>query len=69
MDSPFKAIASKNIIKANFLFPHMINMVVSSQPQIFFDAGCLFADFAITVIFYPVIKLYESFCAYYMDQL
>ena len=58
MDSPFKAIASKKFIKANFVFPHMIHMVVSSQPQIFFAAGCLFADFAITVIFYPEIKTF-----------
>ena len=31
-------------------------MAGSSQPQHFFAAGCLFADFAIDVIFYPVIK-------------
>ena len=30
-------------------------MAGSSQPQHFFAAGCLFADFAIAVIFYPVI--------------
>ena len=29
-------------------------MAGSSQPQHFFAAGCGFADFAITVIFYPV---------------
>ena len=28
-------------------------MAGSSQPQHFFAAGCIFADFAITVIFYP----------------
>ena len=32
------------------------HMTGSSQPQHFFAAGCLFAYFAITVIFYPVIK-------------
>ena len=38
------------------------NMVIwlykagSSQPQHFFAAGCIFADFALTVIFYSVIK-------------
>ena len=31
-------------------------MAGSSQPQHFFAAGCLFADFAIAVIFFPVIK-------------
>ena len=36
-------------------------MAGSSQPQHFFAAGCLFADFAIAVIFYPVIKLNEIF--------
>ena len=30
------------------------HMAGSSQPQHFFAAGCLFADFAIAVIFYPV---------------
>ena len=30
---------------------------------------CVFTDFAIAVIFYSVIKLYEHFCAYYMQLL
>ena len=34
----------------------MAYMAGSSQPQHFFAAGCLFSDFAIAVIFYPVIK-------------
>ena len=34
----------------------MWHMAGSSQPQHFFAAGRLFADFAIAVIFYPVIK-------------
>ena len=37
----------------------------SSRPQNFFSAGCLFADFAIAVIFYPVIKSLRKFCAYF----
>ena len=38
-------------------------MAGSSQPQHFFSAGCLFADFAIAVIFYPVIKtLWKFLC-------
>ena len=38
-------------------------MAGSSQPQIFFAAGCLFADFAIAEIFYSVIKtLWKFFC-------
>ena len=32
------------------------HMAGSSQPQNFFSAGCVFADFAIAVIFYHVIK-------------
>ena len=32
------------------------HMACSSQPQHFSAAGCVFADFAIAVIFYPVIK-------------
>ena len=36
-------------------------MAGSSQPQHFFAAGCLFADFAIAVIFYPVIKTLWKF--------
>ena len=35
---------------------HSVHMTDSSQPQHFFAAGCLFADFSNTVIFYPVIK-------------
>ena len=31
-------------------------MASSSQPQQFFAAECLYADFANTVIFYPAIK-------------
>ena len=31
-------------------------MAGSSEPQHFFAAGCVFADFAIAVIFYPFIK-------------
>ena len=31
-------------------------MAGSSQPQQIFSAGCDFADFAISVIFYPVLK-------------
>ena len=36
-------------------------MAGSSQTQHFFAAGCLFADFAIAVIFYPVIKTLWKF--------
>ena len=43
-------------------------MAGSSQPQHFFAAGCLFADFAIAVIFYPVIKFYNNLCAYYLGD-
>ena len=32
------------------------HMEGSSQPQYFFAELCVFADFAIAVIFYPVIK-------------
>ena len=39
----------------NFATKHVAG---SSQPQHFFAAGCVFADFAITLIFYSVIKLY-----------
>ena len=42
------------------------HMAGSSQPQHFFAAGCVFADIAIPVIFYPVKKLYEYFCASYL---
>ena len=37
------------------------HMAGSYQPQHFFAAGCAFADFAITVIFYPVIKTLWNF--------
>ena len=38
-------------------------MAGSSQPQYYFATGCLFADFKIAVIFYPVIKtLWEFLC-------
>ena len=43
-----------------------VYMAGSSQPQHFFAAGCGFADFAITVIFYPVIKTYKNCCAYHL---
>ena len=33
-----------------------LHMAGSSQPQHFFAAGCIFADFAIALISYPVIK-------------
>ena len=36
-----------------FHFPHMAD---SSQPQHCFAEGCVFTDFAIAVIFNPVIK-------------
>ena len=36
-------------------------MAGSSQPQHFFAAGCIFADFAIAVIYYPVIKTSLNF--------
>ena len=39
-------------------------MAGSSQPQHFFAAGCVFADFANAVIFILKEKLYENFCAY-----
>ena len=39
------------------------HMAGSSQPQHFFAATCSFADFAITVIFYPAKNPY--FCAYH----
>ena len=42
------------------------HMAGSSQPQHFFAAGCLFADFAIAVIFHPVIKLHEHYFAHYL---
>ena len=32
------------------------HMAGSSQPQNFFAAGCLFADFAIAFVFRPVIR-------------
>ena len=38
------------------------HMAGSSQPQHFFAAGCIFADFVIALILYPVIKT----CAYYL---
>ena len=39
------------------------HMAGSSQPQHFFAAGCLFADFAIAVNFYSVIKtLWKLLC-------
>ena len=42
---------------------NFIYMLGSSQPQHFFAAGCVFADFAIAVIFYPVIKtLWKLLC-------
>ena len=54
--------AATDPILANFLsicilmkFNHMAGY---SHPQNFFAEGCLFADFAIAVIFYPVIKTY-----------
>ena len=38
-------------------------MVGFSQQQHFFAAGCIFADFAIALIFYPLIKtLWKSMC-------
>ena len=46
-----------------------------SQPQYFFAAGCVFADFAIAVIFYPVMieggpknltKMHHRFCVNYL---
>ena len=33
-----------------------LHMAGFSQPQQYFAAGCIFSDFAIAVIFYPVIK-------------
>ena len=58
-----------NIHKNVYLYGHLdvhfnvhlnnhlnLHMAGASQPQHFFAAGCLFADFAIPVIFYPVIK-------------
>ena len=41
-------------------------MACSTQPQIFFAARCILADFAIAVIFDPVMKVYENFCAHYL---
>ena len=38
-------------------------MAGSSQPQHFFAAGCVFANFAISVIFYPVIKTLRNLFA------
>ena len=43
----------KNIIIHMKILAHMAG---SSQPQHFFAAGCILADFAITLIFYPIIK-------------
>ena len=37
-------------------------MAGSSQPQHFFAAECVFADFAIAVIFYPVMKNLWKLC-------
>ena len=42
----------------NFATKHVAG---SSQPQHFFAAGCIFPDFAIAVIFYPVIKTLSKF--------
>ena len=32
----------------------LVHMAGSSQPQHFFAAGCLFADFVIALIYYPI---------------
>ena len=37
-------------------FKIRVHMAGSSQQQNFFAAGCVFADFAIAVIFHPEIK-------------
>jgi len=42
-----------NVNSQDFVFLHMAG---SSQPQNFFAAGCIFADFGIALIFYPVKK-------------
>ena len=39
-------------------FKIRVHMAGSSQQQHFFAAGCVFADFAIAVIYYPVIKTF-----------
>ena len=44
-----------------------VHMAGSSQPQHFFIAGCVFADFAITVIFLILNKNILNFCAYYLS--
>ena len=53
-------ILSKPTENENLFLPLIFRLVHhmagSSQPQHFFDAGCVFADFAIAVIFYPTIK-------------
>ena len=49
---------SENVVKPWFS-PHMVG---SFQSQHFFAAGCVFADFAIAVIFYPVIKSLFGCC-------
>ena len=45
-----------------FCWVYGIYMAGSSQPQHFFAEGCIFADFAIAVIFYPVIKSLSYLC-------
>ena len=38
-----------------------LHMAGSSHPQHFFAAGCIFADFAIAVLFHPVKKIFWDF--------
>ena len=53
---PYLQVYKSTMITLIGFFFWITHMAGSSQPQHFFAAGCLFADFAIAVIFYPVIK-------------